>query len=145
MSNNEITSIEDIIDVSEENFVDSNFSNGLFVYAGVIKCFPTLDVNLDIDNIMCLKYATHSSFEKHSHVKITDSHLYDLIIFPPISLLPIPFKGGDLIIHHNDKKEIIKVDNLNEWKIVKLDLGIPHEVTEITKGIRYSFKYEVYK
>lgn len=140
----EIKSISDIID---DNFIESNFNDSLYVYIGDIKSFPITHYNgiaLDRDNIMCLKYNKGVGFEKHSHVKIDDSHIYDLIIFPPISLLPEKFKGGDLIIYHDDHIERIRVDNLEKWLVVRLDLEVPHEVEAVEYGIRYSFKYEIY-
>lgn len=94
---------------------------------------------------MCLRYSVGSSFNKHSHLKISNDHLGDMIIFPPIHLLPIQFKGGNLIIYHEDKIEIIEVDSLTEWKVVRLNLNIPHEVSEVTEGIRYSFKFDIYE
>lgn len=134
--------IDDIIDKDE--FINSNLNSdgSLSIYIGEIKNFPNLDPRINIDEILCLRYNKGVGFKKHTHIKITDNHLGDIIIFPPSSLSP--FKGGDLIIYHEDRTEIIKTDNLTEWKIVELKLGVPHEVTEIEEGIRYSFKFDLF-
>ena len=114
----------------------------MYVYTGQfdIDIIPKLEYEIDIDKLLLLKYVEGSSFPIHTHTKITDNHLGDLIIYSPNQ----DFSGGDLIIHHHDHKEIVTTSNLKEWKCVFLPLSIPHEVTPITSGVRYSFKYELY-
>lgn len=139
-----VTSIFEIIE--EDNFINSGFNDSLSFYLGEIKNFPDLDPRIKINELLCLRYNEGVGFEKHTHIKITDNHIGDMIIFPPVSLLKEKFTGGDLIIYHEDEKlEIIRTDNLTEWKIVELKLGIPHEVTPIKEGIRYSFKFDLYE
>ena len=135
-------SLDDIIDYDQ--FIDSNLNDdhSLSVYIGDIKWFPDLDPRINTDELLCLRYKKGMGFGKHSHIKIMDDHFGDLIIFPPSHFSQ--FKGGDLIIYHEDHTEIIQTDNLNEWKVVELKLYVPHEVTPITKGVRYSFKMDLY-
>lgn len=123
------------------NIVDDE---SLYVYTGEIKDFPDIDNRVIKEDLLVLKYIKGNGFPKHSHLKITDEHIGDLIIFPPISILPESFTGGDLIVYHDTGLEIIRTDNLTEWKVVFLKLGIPHEVTPITHGIRYAFKYDIF-
>lgn len=139
-----IETIDQIIDL--DMFIKSNIvdDRSLDIYTGVVRNFPEIDSRIILDNLLALKYNPGEGFPKHSHIKISDEHIGDMIIFPPVSILPEPFVGGDLVIYYDDRTEVIKVDNLNEWKAVYLELNIPHEVTPVLSGTRYSFKYDLF-
>jgi hypothetical protein len=96
------------------------------------------------ENILVLKYLTGSIFKKHSHFKIDDNHVGDLILFPPIGLYS-RFIGGDLNIYFNNREINFQSDSLLEWTAIFLPLEVPHDVSKIIEGIRYSFKFDLYK
>ena len=135
--------------LDDTKFIQSGIldDNSLYFYIGdYIKLPVELEIfgkRINQDNLLCLKYLTGKGFYKHNHLKINEHHLGDVIIFPPSNLLKEKLEGGDLIIYDNPTK-IIKVSELEEWKVIFLPLMVEHEVTEITRGIRYSFKYDLY-
>lgn len=102
---------------------------------------PDFGYKINKEDLMLLKYAEGSKFEIHSHMKVTDNHLGDLIIFPPNQKLI----GGDLVIYFPDEIKVIEVSQIKEWTCIFLPLMIPHEVRKIISGVRYSFKYDLYE
>lgn len=133
--------------IDDSQFITANIDGNLIdVYVGIIKNFPQNIIdkyNINTSNLLCLRYKQGTSFKRHRHIKISDDHRGDLIIFPPCNLLNENLIGGDLIIY-KEQEEIVKVDNLTEWTAVFLELEVDHEVTIIQSGTRYSFKCDYY-
>jgi hypothetical protein len=79
-----------------------------------------------------LKYSTDCVFKKHVDNDKCPSHIATGLIYPPQE-----YNGGRLII--NDDVEL----NPNNWDFVAIKIGIPHEVTKITAGTRYVYKFNI--
>lgn len=148
-----------------EDFI--HFHSSLFVYSNVLDNFhniiknlihdalildPTNNLDLktikeltikNIDNIILLKYVIGEGFAKHHHIKISENHIGDVIIYPPSNFNF--FKGGDLKIHNKNDIYTIIPSQLKKWTVVFLPLEIEHEVTPIIEGERYAFKIDLYE
>jgi hypothetical protein len=96
------------------------------------------------EDILILKYCKGAVFEKHSHLKINENHIGDLILFPPIEIYS-NFIGGDLILYFDNTILRYEPSKMENWTGIFLPLGIEHSVEEVISGIRYSFKIDLYK
>ena len=70
------------------------------------------------------------------------------LLYPPAHLSP--FEGGDIIFYTKNYigEEIIqtiKPSEFNEWTFVIFEQKTIHQVTLVTKGIRYVYKTQLYK
>ena len=89
----------------------------------------------EIETITALKYKAGGFYKKHSDACKTAHRTYSLIY-----LLNNDYEGGSLIFRNPLTNEIIKkIDKEpNQLILWPSNFLYPHEVTKVTKGIRYS-------
>lgn len=61
----------------------------------------------EVNDCMVLKYNTGCQFIRHKHLKLADNHIGDIIVLPPVHLLPAPFTGDDLILYEEETRRIV--------------------------------------
>jgi hypothetical protein len=98
------------------------------------KKFPMI---FDFPDCVLLKYDKGSFFKTHVDAKKSQDHIATGLLYPPCS-----YDGGELYIYEGENKIQIE-KNSSRWQFVAIKLGVPHEVTEITNGSRYVFKFNI--
>lgn len=120
-----------IIDTYGENFKNEGLDNFFFKDENQENFYRKWKVH---------KYMNDGFFVKHSDTKINENHIGTMVLLPP--KLYSEYEGGELILYDiNDSAKIEEkvVPNIDTWKLVFIKIGQQHEISKVTKGIRYSF------
>jgi len=88
------------------------------------------DIKMDVQ---ILKYVINDNFPKHTDIDHIKKHK-SVRLFTIGILLNDEFDGGDLIVYDIDGEKKLKKEIGNCYIF---DAILPHEVTKITKGVRY--------
>ena len=106
------------------------------------------DEEYDINDLLIIRYNVGKGFPLHVHSKITDTHLGDIVIYPPSYFLSEELIGGDLVIYNSidpfEEKMRVEVSKLKVWTKIFIPIGVYHEVEPIISGMRYTFKFDIY-
>lgn len=115
-----------IEDDSNNSWFMDTFKN--FIYESTNHIVNEIKIDVQI-----LKYNVNDSFPKHTDIdeskKNSQTRLFTIGI-----LLNEEFEDGDLIVYDENQKKYLKKETGNCYIF---DAILPHEVTKITKGIRY--------
>jgi hypothetical protein len=119
----------------------SNEPNYDKIHTELIKLLPekykSYPIKFEFPDCTLLKYIKGSFFKTHMDGKKSENHIAVGLLYPPSNYI-----GGKLYVYEDDNKIQIKKDSTH-WQFVAIKLGTPHEVTEITHGKRYAFKFNI--
>lgn len=134
VNGNEKYGADENVDVSFDEFkVITNSETEWFMEK--IKLFVKKSLNVELkilnNDAHILRYGINDGFSKHmDYNPNNDTRVYTIGL-----LLNDSFEGGDLIIYlNNDKINLNKIIG----NVYLFDTLTPHEVTKITKGVRYT-------
>lgn len=82
----------------------------------------------------CIKYEKEGKFEWHSDYKLSDTHNYTVLLYPPQKV-----EGGELKIKMYNGEKIIKM-NEHKWTIVFMDVNIMHTSAKVLSGEKITLK-----
>lgn len=104
-------------------------------------------------NFELIKYGQGGLFVKHKDkleggLTCKDIHTHMCLLYPPAHLSP--FEGGDIVFYlknyiGEETEHIIKPSKFEDWTFLIFEQQTMHEVTPVTKGVRYVYKAPIYK
>lgn len=88
-----------------------------------------------------LRYGEGCFFVKHKDSPKGPGHVGNLVILP--AKWDLPYEGGDLILY-GERKEVYSQHKRYLFR-VWIPMGVEHEITPVTSGVRYAMVYPIYR
>ncbi len=125
-------------DKLQVDYNEISFTNMLMTIRDSLGLSENAKLTAHLHNMLI--YSPGQFFKPHQ-----DSEKLEGMIATLVIILPTPHIGGDLIIHHNNKKHTFISENLNaqQLKCIAFYSDCQHEVEQIKQGYRIALTYNL--